>query len=624
MSPRPLRTIASVTSTFALVAAGIAATTSVAQAVDDVDSTTCPGTDVWTGGFTPGQPVHGLTTTHGIAPEAFTGTYVDTLKNGAGRDKDILVFKMAGSRITKTNSAGDVSVDAGIWAGMSGSPVYDADGNLIGSVSYGFSGAPSDYAGITPATDILAIDKPAAAATAVKSAAVPKAVAKSLAAASESAADTASDYSSIHQLALPRVSVGTPGKDATKMAAKSRTLAKKLPGQKVSFQTAAEATNIDPVAAIVPGGNIATAWSYGDVAMASVGTITAVCGTKVFAFGHPDDFSGSSTETFHAASAAFIQEDSANGSYKLANIDMDPVGQVTQDRLSGIMGDTTKLPTTTVVTSNTTVDGTTTSATTNVAVPAALGSAVGNQVFNDVIAGLDAYSAGGEALMTWTINYTPKGGSAATYTRTQRVSTNEAFAEQAPYDVASDVEFLQTGSDTKVTINSVTINTELKPDYNALRISQIDIRKNGAWVKVKNGTKVPARRGKAFPVQVHLVPANGDSTAAPEIKRLDQTISTSAYGTGIVSFVGGLNYYDDSEEFTIDIDEDDEEFYYGDEEPLTLAQVLAALKAQVRYDSARSAQQYTTRSGTDRISRKAVDTSAVTSGSAYIRLGYTK
>ena len=580
-------------------------------------------TPIWTGGFTDDQPVHGLTTTHGITPEAFTGTYVDTLKNGAGRDKDILVFKMAGSRITKTNNNGDVVVDAGIWAGMSGSPVYDADGNLIGSVSYGFSGAPSDYAGITPATDILSVDKPAAAATAVKSAAVPKDVARSLAAASESATDTASDYSSMHQLALPRVSVGTPGKDATKMAAKSRTLAKKLPGQKITFQTASAATDIDPVAAIVPGGNIATAWSYGDVAMASVGTITAVCGTKVFAFGHPDDFSGSSTETFHAAKAAFIQADSTFGSYKLANIDMDPVGQVTQDRRSGIMGVTGKQPATTLVTTNTTVDGTTTSATTHVAVPAALGSAVGNQVFNDVIAGLDAYSAGGEALMTWAINYTPKGGSAATYTRTQRVSTNEYFAEEAPYDVASDVEFLQSGSDTKVTINSVTVNTELKPDNNALRISQIDIRKSGKWVKVKNGTRVPARRGKAFPVQVHLVPANGDSVAAPEIKRLDQTISASAYGTGYLSFVGGLNYYDDSEEFTIDINSDDEEFYYDDEEPLTLAQVLAALNAQVRYDSARSTQHYSTRSGAGRTSRKSVGTSAVTSGSAYIRLGYT-
>src|SRR6185312_5852846 len=38
----------------------------------------------------------------------------------------------------------------GVWAGMSGSPVYTADGRLIGSVSYGLA-ASSPIAGITPA-----------------------------------------------------------------------------------------------------------------------------------------------------------------------------------------------------------------------------------------------------------------------------------------------------------------------------------------------------------------------------------------------------------------------------------------------------------------------------------------
>ena len=38
----------------------------------------------------------------------------------------------------------------GIWQGMSGSPVYAADGRLIGAVAYGFSFGPSPVAGITP------------------------------------------------------------------------------------------------------------------------------------------------------------------------------------------------------------------------------------------------------------------------------------------------------------------------------------------------------------------------------------------------------------------------------------------------------------------------------------------
>ena len=633
MSPRPLRSLASVTSTFALVAAGIAATTSVAQADPDVieqpvDTDLCPGTPVWTGGFTSadaGKPVHGLTTTHGITPEGFTGKYVSTLVNGAGRGKDIYLFRMEGSRITKTNGAGDVSVDAGIWAGMSGSPVYDNDGNLIGSVSYGFSGGPSNLAGVTPAKDIISIQNGTGTTAATASAPVSASISKLAAQSTTSTLDTAADFSEIHQLALPRVSAGIKGAAANKIASKSRVLADKYGSTLPKFRSGSQtAGNIDLDDALVPGGNLATSWSHGDVALAAVGTITAVCGDKVFAFGHPDDFSGDkATETFHAAEAADIQEDASYGSYKLANIDMQPAGQITQDRLSGIMGIKGQLPTETTITSNTKLGTVTTSAETKVSVPAALSMATGSQLYNDALDRLDAGVNGGEAVMTGSINYTPKGGVPATYTRTQRISTSEYFAEEMPYDVASDIEFLQFGSDTKVTINSVTVNTELFPDYNALRISQIDIRKNGAWVKVKNGTRVAARRGRTFPIQVHLVPANGDSVATPILKRLDQTISTSAYGTGYVSFVGGSNYYDDSEEFTIDIDEDDEDFYYEDENPLTLAQVLAALKAQVRYDSARSVQQYETRYGSVRTSRKTVATPAVTSGSAYIRFGYT-
>lgn len=628
MSPRPLRTIASITSTFALVAAGIAATTSAADAVDTpVDNTLCPGTPVWTGGFDPiadvGKPVHGLTTTHGTDTDEFTGTYVSTLKSGAGRGKDILLFRMEGSRITKA----DGTVDAGIWAGMSGSPVYDNDGNLVGSVSYGFSGAPSNLAGVTPAADLLDIQNSSTSAL-TTIASVPKATRVQLAAASASTTDTESTLGGLHRLALPRFSVGVADADGhnsvTPIAAKSRRLATTLNGAVPKFHTGSQYDGDLGAGTIVPGGNIATSWSHGDVALAAVGTVTAVCGTKVFAFGHPDNFDGSkATETFHAAFADDIQEDATWGSYKLASIDMDPLGQITQDRLSGIMGVMGQLPAETTVTTHTTLGAESTTAETKVSVPNALSTAVASQVFNDVLDGLDAYSGGGEALMTWTINYTQQGGAPATYTRTQRLSASSYFAEEAPYDVASDVEFLQFGSDTKVTINSVTVDTELKPDYNALRVSQIDIRKDGAWVKVKNGTRVSARRGKTFPVQLHLVPANSDSVATPVLKRLDQTISKYAYGYGSLSVLGGASYYDDFEEFTIGIDEEDEEFYYGEEESLTLPEVLAALKAQVRYDTVRSSQYYEKSSGSTAVSRKSVATDSLTRGSAYIRLRYT-
>ena len=44
----------------------------------------------------------------------------------------------------------------GIWEGMSGSPVYAADGSLIGAVAYTLSFGPTPIAGITPWEDMQA------------------------------------------------------------------------------------------------------------------------------------------------------------------------------------------------------------------------------------------------------------------------------------------------------------------------------------------------------------------------------------------------------------------------------------------------------------------------------------
>ncbi|AWB90860.1 hypothetical protein [Aeromicrobium chenweiae] len=636
MASRPLRTAASATSTFALVVAGIAATTTGAHAApEDVDTQLCAGTPVWTGGFTAGQPVHGLTTTRGVTPEAFTGSYVDTLANGAGRGKDILLFSMEGSRITKTDRDGNVTVDAGIWSGMSGSPVYDADDNLIGAVAYGFSYGPSVIAGVTPAKDVLGIQGTQATAPSAAKVTIPASAGKRIAATTATKADDASVPTTLPHLTVPRVAVGTPGSVATKFTAKSRQMKKKFRTALPKFTSGASTTTLDPATAIVPGGNIATAFARGDVTLASVGTITAICGSKVFAFGHPDNFDGDkASETFHAASAAVIQEDT-NGSFKMANIDTTPLGQITQDRLSGILGVLGKMPQETTVTTNTTVAGQRTQAVSHVSVPQALASTVASQVYNDVLDGLDAYANGGEAIASWTIAYTPSGGKPATYTRSQRLSYDAFFPEQLPFDIASDVEFLQYGSDRKVTINSVTINNQLKPDYNALRIAKVEYRKTTkigkktvrTWVPVKSGKRVSLKRGRSLSLLATLVPATPDSVAKPVKKRLNLKTSKGASGVGMARLSGGQSYYPmDESEFTIRMDEEDEEEFYMDEDPspATLAEVLAALKAQPHNDSLIAEQLYMKSNGTQqRVTAKAM-TPAVTRGSFNLSVRYKK
>src|SRR5262245_49194838 len=75
-------------------------------------------------GFADNQPVHGLTVTQGTDPSTFTGTIIGVLHDGIEPGVDMVMAKLSSPEIA----------DNGIWAGMSGSPVYDdATGELIRS-----------------------------------------------------------------------------------------------------------------------------------------------------------------------------------------------------------------------------------------------------------------------------------------------------------------------------------------------------------------------------------------------------------------------------------------------------------------------------------------------------------
>ena len=90
---------------------------------------------------TAGQAVHGLTVTQGTTPSPFTGDGLGVLKDGIIPGIDLVMVRLDSTEIQRVG---------GIWQGMSGSPVYAADGRLIGAVAYGFAAGPSPVAGVTP------------------------------------------------------------------------------------------------------------------------------------------------------------------------------------------------------------------------------------------------------------------------------------------------------------------------------------------------------------------------------------------------------------------------------------------------------------------------------------------
>ncbi|MET0928293.1 MAG: hypothetical protein ABWX74_02185, partial [Aeromicrobium sp.] len=114
MASRTWRTAAGATSTIALIAAGIAAVATPAQAAPVLApcAAAYPLTKVIGGStvsnLTPGQTVTGLTSVDAGAPVQFTGEYVGTIDNGIADGLDMLVFDLEGPRITNP----DGSVDA--------------------------------------------------------------------------------------------------------------------------------------------------------------------------------------------------------------------------------------------------------------------------------------------------------------------------------------------------------------------------------------------------------------------------------------------------------------------------------------------------------------------------------
>src|SRR6185437_1114566 len=220
----------------------------------------------------------------------------------------------------------------GIWAGMSGSPVYTSDGRLLGAVAFGLSGAPSRIGGITPAGEMLKVlGFPSAASPQLPARVrLPKSLQERIA--HTGAASAAQAAGGMSQLRLPLAISGLAGAHFDKVA-QAATRSKRFAA--LPFRAGAAPSAPASPAAITPGGNFAAALSYGDVTMAGVGTTTAVCAGVALAFGHPFTFGGKVALSVHTADALYVQPDSLFGPFKVANLG-GVAGTLDQDRLAAI------------------------------------------------------------------------------------------------------------------------------------------------------------------------------------------------------------------------------------------------------------------------------------------------
>ncbi|TNC45275.1 hypothetical protein [Mumia zhuanghuii] len=511
-------------------------------------------------GANPGTTVEGLTVSTGTTADTVTGEFVGTLEDGIAPGVDMLIFKMSGSRIT--NAAG--AVDRGIWAGMSGTPLYAADGRLVGAVSYGLSYAPSEYAGVTPAADLYRAGSYGNAAAAAPL--TPKVASAMRSAGARPAAATGS----MRRLPTP---VGVP---AGLTATNAKQVAKKARLKGVTFRSggAGGRTSAQKIA-VSAGSNVAASYSYGSVPLAGVGTTTAVCGSTVYAFGHPMDWVGKTKLSLHGADAVYVERD-VEGSFKLANIGA-PMGTFTQDRLAAIVGNLGAAPTGAKVTTTNRFGTRTRTSSSTVVSPDWISGLAALQSMNDSYVVTDG-TFGGEARATRTIRLRRANGQILTYRRTDMYADRWDITAGAAHQLAGDIETLLDNDFEPVTIVDATQTSTVNAGYEAYTIGRVQAKQFGRWTTVDDDG-VMARRGGKLRLRVTLVRDKGAAGPARKVVNLKVAVPRKKLKSpvGILTLSGGTASTDE-----MYYDEYSEEYYSAAGDATGLPSLLRAMSTAER------------------------------------------
>jgi hypothetical protein len=294
----------------------------------------------------------------GVARTVFSGSetqefgveILGVLPGFPGPHQSAIIARLSGSNVEKT----------GVFAGMSGSPVY-IDGRLVGAIAFSFPFSREPIAGITPIKEMLDVFEKGPANETQKSK-EPRPVSFAQLAATE------------WKPILPRPAVtGVPL--IAPVAAGSPLVA--LMGQQMTpiatpivfggispetlslFSTQLMANGLLPVSGVggaaaitplapvtektlLPGTSVSVQLVRGDYSIAASGTVTFRDGDRIYAFGHPFLSLGSSDMPMTEASVVTVISN-VNNSFKLA-VPGQMVGSISQDRATGVYGQLSVAP----------------------------------------------------------------------------------------------------------------------------------------------------------------------------------------------------------------------------------------------------------------------------------------
>lgn len=291
----------------------------------------------------PGMKGTARTVFNGSNTQEFGVEVLGVLPGFPGPRQSAIIARLSGSNIEKT----------GVFAGMSGSPVY-IDGKIVGAIAFSFPFSKEPIAGITPIKQMIDLfDKGQNERSQPKE---PRAVSFAQLAGTDWKPNLPKPAVSSVSLLAP-VSAGSPllpllGQQMAPIATPlvfngiSQESLSAFAPQLVAngllpVSGAGGSAEITPLAPVngntfPPGSSISVQLVRGDYSLAAAGTVTMRDGDRIYAFGHPFLSLGASDMPMTESSVVTVIPN-MNNSFKLA-VPGRMVGSISQDRASGIFG----------------------------------------------------------------------------------------------------------------------------------------------------------------------------------------------------------------------------------------------------------------------------------------------
>ena len=292
----------------------------------------------------PGMKGTARTVFSGSDTQEFGVEVLGVLPGFPGARQSAIIARLSGSNIEKT----------GVFAGMSGSPVY-IDGKIVGAIAFSFPFSKEPIAGITPIKQMIDLFDQGAGEERAKPK-EPRAVSFMQLAGTDWKPNLPKPAVSSVSLLAP-VSAGSPllpllgqqmapiatplvfngiSQESLSMFAPQLVASGMLP-----VSGAGGSAAITPLAEVngntfPPGSSISVQLVRGDYSLAAAGTVTMRDGDRIYAFGHPFLSLGASDMPMTESSVVTVIPN-VNNSFKLA-VPGRMVGSISQDRASGIYG----------------------------------------------------------------------------------------------------------------------------------------------------------------------------------------------------------------------------------------------------------------------------------------------